>query len=122
MIRLQEQSSTLSSLSFTIRESFTVLLLLLSNCTDVLHQQKGDYWKIDIPEGAIRIVFAYPADVGPVKSVVDVNGMGAEIKTAFKETEVMINGANGYEAKAYRVYYLDYAFNNNMPNKYIVTL
>lgn len=61
----------------------------------------GNSFNLAIPVGAIRVVFAYPATLRDVNSVQDVNGMNAEVKTAFTKTVVSVEGANGYQAIDY---------------------
>lgn len=46
---------------------------------------------------------AYPATLRDVSSVQDVNGMNAEVKTAFTKTVVSVEGANGYQAIDYNM-------------------
>jgi hypothetical protein len=75
-----------------------------------------------IPVGAIRVVFAYPATLRDVSSVQDVNGMNAEVKTAFTKTVVSVEGANGYQAIDYKVYVMDMANANDTANTYKVTI
>ena len=82
----------------------------------------GNTLDISVPVGALRVVFAYPDTLREVTSVKDVNGLNAEIKSSFKSTVVAVNGANGYTAKSYRVYYLDYANPNDKANTYKVTI
>jgi hypothetical protein len=59
---------------------------------------------ITIPAGAARVVFAYPATLRPVASVRYQELSNAEVKSNFVETSVMVEGANGFAAAAYRVY------------------
>lgn len=68
---------------------------------------KGNKWTLDVPVGAMCFVVAYPATVGDIASIVDVGGGNFEIVGNFKKTQVNVEGANGYEAIAYNVYYLD---------------
>lgn len=82
----------------------------------------GNTLDISVPVGALRVVFAYPDTLREVTSVKDVNGLNAEIKSSFKSMVVAVNGANGYTAKSYRVYYLDYANPNDKANTYKVTI
>ena len=82
----------------------------------------GNVWNLSIPVGAQRIVFAYPATIRDVSSVQDVNGMNAEIKTAFTKSVVSVEGANGYTAIDYKVYVMDLASANATANTYKVTL
>lgn len=82
----------------------------------------GNSFQIAIPVGAVRVVFAYPASLRDVSSVQDVNGMSAEIKTAFTMHTVSVEGANGYAGIDYKVYVMDMANANDVANTYKVTL
>lgn len=82
----------------------------------------GNSFNLSIPVGAIRVVFAYPATLRDVSSVQDVNGMNAEVKTAFTKTVVSVEGANGYQAIDYKVYVMDMANANDVANTYKVTI
>ena len=82
----------------------------------------GNKWNLSIPVGAMRIVFAYPATVRDVSSVIDVGGMNAEIKTAFTKSTVDVEGANGYTAASYKVYVMDRAEATTATNTYTITL
>lgn len=82
----------------------------------------GTVWNISIPVGAKRVVFAYPATIRDVSSVQDVNGLNAEIKTAFTMITVSVLGANDYSGINYKVYYIDYANPNDAQNTYKVTI
>ena len=83
---------------------------------------KGNVWNLSIPAGAIRVVFAYPASLGDVASVQDVNGMNAEVKTAFTKNTVSVEGAAGYTGINYNVYVYDMAEAVTTPNTYKITL
>ena len=82
----------------------------------------GNSFNLAIPVGAIRVVFAYPATLRDVSSVQDVNGMNAEVKTAFTKSVVSVEGANGYRAIDYKVYVMDMANANDTANTYKVTI
>lgn len=82
----------------------------------------GTVWNISIPVGAKRVAFAYPATIRDVSSVQDVNGLNAEIKTAFTLITVSVLGANNYSGIDYKVYYTDYANPNDTQNTYKVTI
>lgn len=82
----------------------------------------GTVWNISIPVGAKRVAFAYPATIRDVSSVQDVNGLNAEIKTAFTMITVSVLGANDYSGIEYKVYYTDYANPNDTQNTYKVTI
>ena len=82
----------------------------------------GNVWTVPVTVGALRVIIAYPATVREVNSILDVNGMNAEIKTSFTSTQIDVEGADGYTAIPYRVYYIDFASANDTANNYKVTL
>lgn len=82
----------------------------------------GTVINISIPVGAKSVIFAYPASVRDVNSVQDVNGLNAEVKTAFTQVLVNVAGANGYNPIEYKVYYTNYANANDTQNTYKVTI
>lgn len=84
--------------------------------------KKGETWNVSIPVGAMRIVIAYPATLGAIKSILDVNGMNAEIKSSFVLNTVDVEGANGATAISYNVYVMDRAAATEATNTYKVTL
>lgn len=71
--------------------------------------------------GAMRVIIAVPAP-RTCTSIKDVNGLNAEAISAFTKTTVQVEGANGYEAKTYNVYYKDNAEACNKANNWAVTL
>ena len=99
----------------------SALVRSLSTKTNAAPTQ-GTNWNLSIPVGALRVVFAYPATIRDVNSVTDVNGMGAEVKTAFTKYEVQVDGNNSYTAAAYKVYVMDLASPNDTANTYKITL
>ena len=76
---------------------------------------------VPIPAGAMRVVFAVPSSK-VVNSVLDVNGLNAQIFSSFTHTTVEVEGANSYTAQTYNVYYLDYANENDKANTYTFTV
>lgn len=82
----------------------------------------GSKFTVSVPVGALRIVIAYPASIRDVNSILDVNGMRAEIKTAFTISQVDVEGANNYNAIAYKVAVMDFANPNDTANTLEVTL
>lgn len=76
---------------------------------------------VSVPVGAMRVVIAVP-ESKVVNSVLDVNGLNAQIFSSFTHTTVEVEGANGYTAMTYNVYYLDYAAANDTANTYTVTI
>ena len=71
--------------------------------------------------GAMRVIIAVPAP-RTITSIKDVNGLNAEAFSAFTHVTVDVEGANGYEAKAYNVYYKDNAGANDKANKWHFTV
>ena len=82
----------------------------------------GNTFSITLPVGAQSVVFAYPATLRDVTSVKDVNGLNAEIKGAFTQSVVQVEGANAYTAKDYKVYRTDFAEALGKANTYTVTI
>lgn len=82
----------------------------------------GNSFTISIPVGAVRVVFAYPATLRDVSSVKDVNGLNAEIKSAFTKSTVAVEGANGASAIDYKVYVTDFAGPVEKANSYTVSI
>ena len=93
----------------------------LSSSTDK-SSANGDSILVNIPVGVMRVVFAYPATLNDLSSVTDTNGLGAEILSSFNVINIDVNGYNGYEAKPYKVYYIDYANPNDTANSYTFTI
>lgn len=84
----------------------------------------GSVFNLEIPVGAMRIMFAYPATLRDVTSVIDVNGMSAEIVSAFTPLKqiVAVEGANGAASIDYKVYVYDIPKANDTKNTYKVTI
>lgn len=82
----------------------------------------GNTFKINLPIGAQRVVFAYPMSLRDVSSVKDVNGLNAEIKSTFTKSTVQVEGANGYTAVDYKVYMTDFAGPLDKANSYTVQI
>lgn len=76
---------------------------------------------IAIPKGALRVIFAVPSDK-QITSIKDVNGLNAQILSSFTTKTVQVEGANGFTAIEYTVYYMDYANANDTANSYLVTV
>ena len=69
----------------------------------------------------MRVIIAVPAP-RTINSIKDVNGLNAEAFSAFTHITVDVEGANGYEAKTYNVYYKDNAAANDKANKWHFTV
>jgi hypothetical protein len=83
----------------------------------------GAAFTVNVPIGAKCVMFAYPASIGKeVEYVKDVNGMNADITSAFTKVSVSVTGANDYSAITYNVYYTNFANANDTANKYSVKI
>lgn len=82
----------------------------------------GNIFTVNIPVGAQVVLIAYPATLRDVTSIKDVNGLNADITSAFTKSAVNVEGAAGYTAISYKVYRLDFAKPNDAANKYTVTI
>lgn len=84
----------------------------------------GAKFDINIPIGAIRIIIAYPSTLRDLTQVLDVNAFNTPIQSEFlkNKTTVQVEGANNYEAREYKLFYMDYANPNDTVNTYKVTI
>ena len=71
--------------------------------------------------GDMRVIIAVPAP-RTINSIKDVNGLNAEAFSAFTHITVDVEGANGYTAKSYNVYYKDNAAACDKANKWHFTV
>lgn len=82
----------------------------------------GSSFTVNIPVGAVRVIFAYPAALQDVSSVKDVNGLSAEIKSAFTKSAVTVAGAGADAGIEYKVYVTDFAEPVAKDNSYTVKI
>lgn len=82
----------------------------------------GNSFTVNVPVGAQVVLIAYPATLRNITSIKDVNGLNADITSAFASSTVDVEGASGYTAISYKVYRQDYAKPNDTANKYTVTI
>ncbi len=82
----------------------------------------GAKFTVNVPIGAIQVIIAYPATLREVTSIKDVNGLNADITSAFSLQTADVAGENNYTAVSYRVYTLDFAKANDTANTYSVTI
>lgn len=71
--------------------------------------------------GDMRVIIAVPSP-RTINSIKDVNGLNAEAFSAFTHITVNVEGANGYTAKSYNVYYKDNAAACDKANKWHFTV
>lgn len=82
----------------------------------------GSTFKITVPVGCYRVVFAYPATLRDVTSVLDKNDSNANIVTGFTKSTMDITGANNHTAISYKVYTMDFANAYDAANEFTVTI
>lgn len=82
----------------------------------------GNTFIVNIPVGAEAVLILYPATLRDVTSIKDVNGLNADITSAFTKSEMSVTGANNYTAINYKMYRLDYAKPNDTANEYTVII
>ena len=82
----------------------------------------GNTFNVTIPVGAQRVIIAYPATLRDVTSIKDVNGLNADITSAFTKSTVDVQGNSNYTAISYKVYVQDFAAPNDTANSYTVTI
>ena len=82
----------------------------------------GNSFDITIPVGAMRVVFAYPATLRDVTSVKDVNGLNAEVSSAFTKSTLSVEGLNNFQGINYKIYVTDFAEAVAKANTYRVTI
>ena len=70
----------------------------------VLGPGNGTTFTINVPAGAARVVFAYPATLRDVSSVKYVELGNGEVKDTFALTTINVEGASGFTAISYKVY------------------
>ena len=82
----------------------------------------GDSVTIALPVGAVRVVFAYPATLRDITSVKDINGLNAEIVSAFKKETITVAGAGNDAGINYKVFTTEFAAPLESANSYKVTI
>lgn len=82
----------------------------------------GSTFTVNVPVGALCVLICYPATLKELSYVKDVNGLNADITSAFVQSASDVEGAGGYTAISYRVYRLDFASPNDAANTYSVKI
>lgn len=75
---------------------------------------------VEIPAGTKRVMFAVPGSA-TLSSVIDVDGMGLDVKGNFTKSTIKVEGANGFTAADYSVFVAENA-NGMAATKYTVTI
>jgi hypothetical protein len=82
----------------------------------------GSSFVITVPVGCLRVVFAYPATLQDVTSVLDKNDSNANIVSGFNKMTLNVKGVNDYDAISYKVYTMDFANPYDAANEFTVTI
>ena len=82
----------------------------------------GSTFTVNVPVGALCVLICYPTTLKELSYVKDVNGLNADITSAFVQSAANVEGAGGYTAISYRVYRLDFASPNDAANTYSVKI
>lgn len=94
-----EQNATVPTSSSEIRDLFNN-----NPSNNVLNPNNGTTFTINVPVGAEKVVFAYPANLSDVDEVIYVEGLGSDIKGSFNQTLINVEGVSGFSAISYKVY------------------
>lgn len=78
--------------------------------------------KVNLPIGALKMIFAYPANLPDLESIKDTNGFEANILNSFKKEIMKIEGNNHYEPIDYKVYTIEFANPYSTANYYTFTV
>ena len=87
----------------------------------VLNPSNGLTFNIPILAGATSVEFAYPATLEDVFKVLD-NGTNLDIKGAFTQTLVNVEGANAFTAISYKVYRFQPVVPFSQDGSYTITI
>jgi hypothetical protein len=82
----------------------------------------GSTFKITIPKDCLRVVFAYPATLRDVTSVLDKNDSNANIVSGFVKSTLDVTGVNKHTAISYKVFTMDFANPYDTANEFSVTI
>ena len=125
--RVSKTSNTITSYRNTFYGTTTDKNSLDSTTIRALNKtnkasKAGDVITISLPVGAVRVVFAYPATLRDITSVKDVNGLNAEIVSAFKKETITVAGAGNDAGISYKVFTTEFAAPLESANSYNVTI
>ena len=125
--RASKTSNVISSYRNTFYGTTTDKNILDSTTIRALNKtnkasKAGDVVTIDLPVGAVRVVFAYPATLRDITSVKDINGLNAEIVSAFKKETITVAGAGNDAGISYKVFTTEFASPLEKANSYKVTI
>lgn len=79
-----------------------------------------DEISIPIQASTQRVVIALPEERDNIKAILDANAMNVNIYNSWKTIVLPVEGANGYDAIPYKIYYLDFAAAYGTTNNYII--
>lgn len=81
----------------------------------------GNSWELYIPIGTVRVIFAYPATLQDVSSVID-SATSYDIKPSFTKQTISVDGASAGYSTNYKVYVSDFAKATTEANTYTITI
>lgn len=87
-----------------------------------LNPADGTVLTLNIPIGAENVIFAYPANLGNVTSVLYVEGFNTPVTDNFIKTNINVTGDNSYSAISYNVYTYTPAVPFNAIATYTITI
>lgn len=83
------------------------------------NESTTSFGTVTIPAGTKRVMFAVLGDK-TLKSIIDVDGQGLDVKANFTKETIAIEGANGFTAANYSVFHFENP-NGVAATKYTVT-
>ena len=107
---------------YDVSKPITNSLEIRSLANKTLNPQNGTSFTINIPVGATSVIFCYPATLRAVTSVTYTELGNANVTDTFTETNVSVEGANGYIAIPYRCYVYTPSVPFSSSATYVVTI
>lgn len=87
----------------------------------ITYAKAGTKFTMNVAKGIMMTVFAYPESIQDATTVFD-NGISQNVLSGFKQTIVEVEGANGFDAVNYKVYYMPLAEANLTATTYTITI
>ena len=82
----------------------------------------GSVLTLNVPVGAVRYIFAYPATLADAATCCSEEQFGTDILATFTQTQIDVEGANNFTAIAYKVYYKEIAEARTKTDTLTITL
>ena len=84
--------------------------------------KKNSTFTVNLSNDTRSVIIAYPGALPDLESIQDFNDSNSNILSGFTKTTATVKGANGYEGKDYKVYYINFANEYGTTNKYTVKI